>query len=188
MPQPAQRPTGCGRRCREGHWLRADPAEDVGIVRIGGKRRAAIGLKAVACICVVGINAALRAILGNGKTPVAIASIFCALRDPGQHDHGHQRMAARTLHVGDELGGIRVANLGVVEVLEVIVVRGVVGEKLPVVARGGIAAPANDTQSAVGDRGRILRISTTVNIGDDRVTVAERVDCEVDIGGGWSVG
>ena len=109
---------------------------DIGVVGIGGECRAAIGFQSVAGVGVEWIDAALRAILRDGEAPVAVRSVFRALGDPGQHDHCHQRMTARVFHVGDELGGISVADLGVVEVLEVPVVGRVVGEELPVVARG----------------------------------------------------
>src|SRR5579872_7376478 len=93
-------------------------------------------------------------------------------------------MAACVLHVGDELGGIAIADFGVSEILEVIVVGSVIGEQLPVVPRSRVATPAHDTESAIGDRRSVLRISASVDVWADDVTITQGIHGYVDVDGG----
>src|SRR5579864_9042712 len=102
---------------------------------------------------------------------MAFSPILGGVRYPGQHDCRHQRMAACTLHIVDELGRVAVTDLGVVEIFKVPVVGSVVGEELPVVARGSIPSPAHHAEAAIGDSRRILRISSSVYIRTDRMAI-----------------
>ncbi len=114
---------------------------------------------------------------------MTVRSILGGFCDPRQHGHCHQWMAACILDIGDEFGGIRISDLGVVEIFEVIIVGGVVSKQLPVIARSGVAAPAHDAESAVGDRWSVLRISSSVNVWANRVTITQGINGQVDVDG-----
>ena len=167
-------------RSRRISVLRRVAQLDIGVGRIvPGYDGLAIRHHSISGVGVVRIRPALRTVLRDRKTPAR------RLRHPGQHDHRHQRIASRCFHILNVLRRIGVADLRVAKILEIPIGGGVVGEGLPVVARGRVAAPAHHGEAAVGNRRRILGIASAVNVGADRMPIAENVYGDVDRGCRW---
>ena len=77
---------------------------------------------------------------------MSVYTVLRGLRNPRQHRHRHQGMTACSLHIFDELRRVAVSRIiqrSGVEILKKVIVVGVVGMKLPVISRGGIASPAH---------------------------------------------
>src|SRR5580692_665402 len=138
----------------------------------------AIRHHSIASVGVIRINRALQAVFSDRKAPAR------RLRHPGQHDHGHQWIASGCFHVLDVFHGVGVTDLGVAEIFEIPIGRGIVGESLPVVSGGRVAAPTNHGEPAVRNRWRILGIASPINIRANRMPITEYVDSDVDRGCG----
>ena len=141
----------------------------------------AIGFHTVAVIGAVGVRGALGAVFRNRETVAR-----CVLGGPGKHSDGHDRIAAGGGDVGNELSGIvvkRVAGIAERAVREIPVGRCAGIKIFPVVARGGVATPADERRAAVCYVGCVRGEVHAIHVGADCVAIAERVYRDLNCGG-----
>ena len=156
---------------------------DARVVRVGDDVRA-VRADAVAAVRVERIGRLLRSVLRDAEP----ARMFPP-GGPAHHRHRPHRQRADAAIALDgvvELRDVRVAGVGVRVGQKVVVVRGVVDVELPVVARGGVAAPALERQADdrrdLIERGRVLVHAVDERV--DGVPVRGCVDHEVRADGG----
>ena len=156
---------------------------DARVVRVGDDV-GAVRADAVAAVRVERIGRLLRPVFRDTEPARVLA-----LRGPAHHRHRPHRQRAGTAIALDgvvELRDVWIAGVGVRVGQKVVVARGVVDVELPVVARGGVAAPAFERQADhrrdLVERGRVL--VHAVNERVDGVPVRACVDHQVRADGG----